>query len=127
LNPGAVLKLLAAKNRDIAKGLIIVADRPEWLASFAASSDSAWQRACATWPGPTTWLLPANPATPDWLTGAHDQIALRVTAHPVAAALCRAFGGALVSTSANVSNKPAALHSWQVHGRLGTYVDVVIG
>src|SRR5699024_8270201 len=94
---------------------------------FAADDAAAWQRACAAWPGPSTWLLPANPATPDWLTGAHERIALRVTAHPVTTALCRAFGGALVSTSANVSNKPAALHSWQVHAHLGQYVAVVIG
>lgn len=127
LNPAAVLKLLAAKSRDIAKGLIIVADRPEWLAPFAQPSAPAWQRACAAWPGPSTWLLPAHPATPAWLTGNHDQIALRVSAHPVAAALSRTFGGAIVSTSANVSNKPAALHSWQVHRRLGRYVDVVLG
>lgn len=126
-NPAAVLKLLAAKNRDIARGLILVADRPEWLAPFAQPSEQAWQRACAAWPGPSTWLLPANSATPAWLTGDHDQIALRVTAHPVAAALSRTFGGAIVSTSANVSSKPAALHSWQVHRRLGRYVDVVIG
>src|SRR5699024_6567766 len=79
------------------------------------------------WPGPSTWLLPASPTTPDWLTGAHDRIALRVTAHPVAAALSRTFGGAFVSTSANVSNTPPALHSWQVRRNLGACVDVIIG
>lgn len=127
LNPAAVLKLLAAKQRDMAKGLILVAARPEWLAPFTAADDATWQHACAAWPGPSTWLLPANPATPEWLTGAHEQIALRVTAHPVAAALSRVFGGALVSTSANVSSIPAALHSWQVRRSLGAYVDVIIG
>lgn len=127
LNPDAVLKLLAAKNRDIDKGLIVVAHQPDLLAPFVAEDAEAWQRACATWPGPSTWLLPAHPATPDWLTGTHDRIALRVTAHPVAAALCRVFGGALVSTSANVSNKPAALHAWQVRNSLGKYVEVIIG
>lgn len=127
LNPAAVVKLLAAKNRDIGKGLILIADNPDALTPFTADTEQAWQRACAAWPGPSTWLLQANPATPNWLTGAHDKIALRVTTHPVAVALSRAFGGALVSTSANVSNRPAALHSWQVRCRLGAYVDVILG
>jgi L-threonylcarbamoyladenylate synthase len=38
---------------------------------------------------------------PEWVAGAHAGIALRVTAHAPAAALCRAFGAPLVSTSAN--------------------------
>jgi L-threonylcarbamoyladenylate synthase len=61
----------------------------------------ALKRARATWPGPHTWIFPRSAATPIWLAGAHAGIALRVTAHTQAAALCRAFGGALVSTSAN--------------------------
>jgi len=46
-------------------------------------------------------LLEARPGVPGWLTGDHSRIALRVTAHPQAAALCRAAGMAIVSTSAN--------------------------
>jgi len=126
-NAGAARRLLAAKQRDPAKGLIVVADRPEWLRPFVTHAPAAWQRACMAWPGPSTWLLPVHPATPQWLTGQHDRIALRVTAHPVAVALCRAFGGALVSTSANISAQPAALHAWQVHARLRSDVDVIIG
>ena len=53
---------------------------------------------------------------PAWLAGAHDGIALRVTAHAPAAALCSVFGGPIVSTSANRHGRPdpvtaaAALH-----------------
>ena len=38
---------------------------------------------------------------PHWITGAHDGVAVRVSAHPLVVALCEAFGGPLVSTSAN--------------------------
>jgi L-threonylcarbamoyladenylate synthase len=38
---------------------------------------------------------------PHWITGAHDGVAVRVSAHPLVVALCTAFGGPLVSTSAN--------------------------
>jgi L-threonylcarbamoyladenylate synthase len=66
------------------------------------------QRLDSTWPGPVTWLLPARRDTPRWLRGQHASIAVRVTAHPLAAALCRAFGGPIVSTSANASGRPPA-------------------
>ena len=38
---------------------------------------------------------------PGWLTGEHPRLAVRVTAHDQAAALCQAAGMAIVSTSAN--------------------------
>lgn len=126
-NPDAVRRLLAVKRRDPDKGLILIAHRPDVLAPYTADNPQAWQRACAAWPGPSTWLLPADPALSRLLTGAHDRIALRVTAHPVAAALAQIFGGALVSTSANPGGRSAAAHAWQVRARLGRHVDVIVG
>jgi len=126
-NADAVERLLAAKKRAVDKGLILVAARPEALLPFVADTGAPWQRACATWPGPHTWLLPPSDDTPAWLTGAHARIALRVSAHPVAVALCRAFGSALVSTSANISTQPAARHAWQLRQRLGQHVDMILG
>lgn len=126
-NAKAIRRLLQVKQRDPDKGLILIADRPAVLAPFCANAPEAWQHACTAWPGPSTWLLPPRPDVWRLLTGAHDRIALRVSAHPIAAGLCRMFGGALVSTSANVSTQPAAQHAWQVHSRLGPHVDVILG
>ena len=58
-------------------------------------------------PGPSTWVLPASAAAPRWITGSHPGIAVRVSAHPIVVGLCQAFGGALVSTSANLAGHPA--------------------
>lgn len=55
-----------------------------------------------------TWVFPRSAAVPDWVAGAHAGIALRVTAHEPAAALCHAFGAPLVSTSANPHGQPPA-------------------
>ena len=55
-----------------------------------------------------SWIVPATAAAPRWVTGTHDGIAVRVSAHPGVVALCEAFGGAIVSTSANRAGKPAA-------------------
>jgi len=55
----------------------------------------------ASWPGPNTWIMPATARVPRWITGEHDGVAVRVSTHPTVVALCAAFGGPLVSTSAN--------------------------
>ena len=106
----APLRLLALKQREVAKGLILIAADEAQLTPFTDfESLSESQRAMvrATWPGPNTWIVPASRDAPRWITGEHDGIAVRVTAHPGVIALCEAFGGALVSTSANRAGMPA--------------------
>jgi Putative translation factor (SUA5) len=105
-NRRAVARLLALKQRPVFKGLILIADRFLRLAGLVAPLTPQQQtRVAATWPGPHTWLVPAGRRTPRWLTGSHPTLAVRVTAHPEAAGLCRALGMALVSTSANRSGQ----------------------
>jgi L-threonylcarbamoyladenylate synthase len=101
--------LLALKHRPVEKGLVLIASNIEQLEPFMAPLDTRQQNALdASWPGPMTWLVPARPETPVWLKGHHDTIAVRVTNHPIAAALCQAVGHALISTSANPSGcRPA--------------------
>ena len=53
--------------------------------------------------------MPASNAAPRWITGTHASIAVRISAHPLVIELCNAYGGALVSTSANRAGQPAAL------------------
>jgi len=114
LNPHAVARLLAIKQRPMHKGLILVAADIAQLAPFARIEDPVCEAARATWPGPHTWLLPAREALPDWLSGGSDRVACRVTTHPLLAALCRAAGSALVSTSANRTGLPPARSALQV-------------
>lgn len=107
---GAVLRLLALKQRDVAKGLILVAADAAQLDGFAdwdALPDGRRGEIEASWPGANTWIVPATGRVPRWITGEHASVALRVSAHPVVAALCTAFAGPLVSTSANLAGQPA--------------------
>ena len=126
LLPTAVLRLLAVKRRDPAKGLILIVHQLDALRPFLDAPPDQIERAQADWPGPVTWLLPVAPEVPWWLTGDHDTLAVRDTAHPVASALCRAFGAPLVSTSANLSGHPALRHPWQVRAQLGNAVDMLL-
>ncbi len=121
LDAGAVLRLLALKGRPLEKGLILIAASLEQLRPFVRLPDAqppAWlEPVLASWPGPHTWLLPAAEGLPVWINGGSEKIAVRVTAHPLAAELCRHFGGPLVSTSANRSGRPPARTPLQVRSR----------
>ncbi|MCE5182668.1 MAG: Sua5/YciO/YrdC/YwlC family protein [Betaproteobacteria bacterium] len=98
----AVRQILQLKNRPQSKGLILVADRFSRLQRYVQPPTSEQHKLLdRTWPGPHTWLMPASRHVPRWLRGRHDDIAVRVSAHPDTVALCRALGTALVSTSAN--------------------------
>ena len=107
----AVLRLLALKQRTVDKGLILVAATPaqfEGIADWEPLPPGRKAEILASWPGPNTWIVPVTARVPRWISGEHDGVALRVSAHPVMAELCAAFGGPLVSTSANRAGEPAA-------------------
>jgi L-threonylcarbamoyladenylate synthase len=98
MNRAAVLRLLRIKRRPAQKGLILIAANIDQLAPYVNVIPAA---VLATWPGPHTWLLQPRDGVPGWITGRHARIAVRVTAHAQAAALCKTVGMAIVSTSAN--------------------------
>lgn len=126
LNRHAVERLLDIKKRPVQKGLILIASRFQQLTPFIEAQPPEIQRRLdESWPGPVTWLVPANPATPRWLRGDHSSLAVRVTAHPLAAALCEAFGGAIVSTSANPTGGMPARTALQARLRCPA-VDLIL-
>lgn len=124
----AVLRLLKLKGRPPGKGLILIAGRfaqlEPYLRSITADQQDILRRDGAR---AITYLMPAKASCPRWLRGAHDTLAVRVTAHAGAVALCDALGTALVSTSANRSGcRPA--RTYAQCGRLfGDRVKVLRG
>ncbi len=127
LNPLAVRQLLGIKNRSEKKGLILISDCYERLRPFLQElSMKRLALVKQSWPGPVTWLIPAACDVPSWLRGQHKTLAVRVTAHPTAAALCRAAGTPLVSTSANLSHHPPARTPLEVRLRCGNQVDFIL-
>lgn len=126
-NGKAIRRILAIKGRAIGKGLILIAADLTQLQPFIAGlpPERAGQ-ILTSWPGPVTWVLPARPELSPWLTGGRATLAVRVTAHPTAVALCRTWGTALVSTSANRSGRSPARTSLQVRRRLRSLIDYVL-
>jgi L-threonylcarbamoyladenylate synthase len=107
----AFARLFALKGRPATQGVLLIASDFEQVAPYIdirAVPADVLDDVRASWPGPHTWIFPRSARVPDWVAGAHAGIALRVTAHEPAAALCRAFGAPLVSTSANPHGEPPA-------------------
>lgn len=127
LNEKAVLRLLALKQRRWEKGLILIAADFTQLEPFLEPlTPMLEKRVFADWPGPVTWLFPAQSNVPYWLRGQSSKLAVRVTAHPEAVALCQQWGGALVSTSANLSGQAAAKTAFEVQQIFGETIDYIV-
>lgn len=121
----AVSRVLAIKERDPALGLVLIATDIEQL--------EGWIELPGKWPDlrsradrPVTWVVPATGEAPYWIRGEHPGLAVRITAHPVARALCDAAESALVSTSANVHGRPPARNAFVLRRRFGALVDYVV-
>jgi L-threonylcarbamoyladenylate synthase len=109
-NKQAVEQILSLKQRPMAKGLIIVAASISQLTPLWDELPlDIRERIAPTWPGPMTWILPDEGWMPAWVKGSHSSLAVRVSAHPSIQSLCKAFGGPVVSTSANLSSQAPAL------------------
>ena len=130
-NQQAVETLLALKQRDVAKGMILIINNWHQLDDLSqplSQQDHAQLK--QHWPGSITFLLPKSQHIPYWISGEHSKVAIRMTNHPIAKQLCQPKP--LVSTSANISSHPPALTHQQlkeqfnngiagiVEGRLGT-------
>ena len=125
----AVLRLLDIKQRSVDKGVILVAahvGQLDGLVDWAALPAGRLEPVLASWPGPHTWIVPATARMPGWITGTHDSVAVRVSAHPGVVALCTAFGGPLVSTSANLAGMDPARHADAVDPALLARIDGIV-
>ncbi|MFZ5523595.1 MAG: L-threonylcarbamoyladenylate synthase [Pseudomonadota bacterium] len=127
----AVQHLLKLKRRPQHKGLILVASHYHQVARYIQPLTHDEQaRLQSDGAQAVTYLMPAKSSCPRWLRGAHDTLAVRLTAYRQAAQLCRGLNSALVSTSANRSGqRPAKTYAqcqrlfgrkvWVLPGRVG--------
>lgn len=122
----AVMQLLELKDRPVEKGVILLAAHIRMFEPLLSHLDDLQrQRLKNSWPGPYTWLVPNNGLVPPWITGRFSSVALRVTDHPVAAGLSRAFGGPIVSTSCNPAGMDPARSIDQVRRYFGNQLDAI--
>lgn len=106
-NQAAVRQLLTIKNRSVDKGLILLISAWSQLMPLITDTTNAMlEPVKASWPGPVTWVFKKSTRIPYCISGQHDSIAIRMSAHPVAQALSQQ--GPVVSTSANQTGQAPA-------------------
>jgi len=124
-NFSAVSRILAIKERDPAMGLVLIASQIEQLEDWIDLPDSSPDLQSDI-ENPVTWIVPATDEVPYWIRGEHSGLAVRITTHPIAAALCTATDSALVSTSANTHGRPPARNSFVLRRRFSALVDYIV-
>ena len=123
----AVERILLLKQRPPDKGLILVAGDEAQLEFLLADLPQPLRsKMRMSWPGPNTWLVPHHDRIPELVRGRFSSVAVRVSGHPRVRQLCRAFGGPLVSTSANRAGAPPAKTRFDVLRAFGQALDDVL-
>ncbi len=131
LNPEAVAKIFAAKERPSWDPLIVhlphrdrledIADIPEDIAK------SVTQLTEAFWPGPLTLILPKKPGLSDAITAGLPTVAVRMSANPVFRRIITSLARPIAAPSANrfgrISPTSAAAVLTELHGRIPLIVD----
>lgn len=123
-DPQALLRVLAIKGRDPAKGLILIAATLAQLDGWIATEGKNIPDPDPA--NPTTWLVPATAATSPLLRGTHASLAVRLTTNPRAYALCEAVDSPIVSTSANLAGENPARNRFVLRRKFAACVDYIV-
>jgi L-threonylcarbamoyladenylate synthase len=127
-NAAAIARLYQAKGRPAFNPLIAhVGDlaAARRLGRFGAQAMALAQ---AFWPGPLTLVVTKTEDCPvaELATAGLDTVAIRVPAHPLAQAILRAFGGAVVAPSANLSGHVSPTTAAHVAADLSGRIDLIV-
>ena len=123
-NLSAIKRLLQIKSRSASKGLILIASDISQLEPWVEFQQVPdMQKILDSWPGHETWLVPARKHVPTLLTGNHETLAIRITAHPTVCQLCQSFNGAITSTSANKNGLPETLDIFSTRQLFNDEID----
>lgn len=131
LNPDAVAKVFAAKERPSFDPLIVhIASRGDLKHVAIVPDDiveTVNQLTSTFWPGPLTLILPKHPDIPDLVTSGLPTVAVRQSAHPVFRAVNKALGKPIAAPSANrfgrISPTSASAVMKELGGRIPLIVD----
>jgi L-threonylcarbamoyladenylate synthase len=122
----ALTRLFSIKGREPGKPPPVLVASERMLESLVAHVPARARALVGRhWPGPLTLVLPARPELPEALV-LDGGVGVRRSPHPVADALCAAFGP-ITATSANHSGQPAAITADEVRAAFGDRVHLLDG
>jgi L-threonylcarbamoyladenylate synthase len=123
----AVARLYAVKRRPAGHPVIVHFASAAGAFSWAREvPDAAKLLARQFWPGPLTLILKRSDKARDFVTGAQDNVGLRVPSHPVAHELLTLFKGGVAAPSANRFGLVSPTTAAHVRADLGADVDLVL-
>jgi L-threonylcarbamoyladenylate synthase len=126
MSAAAIARVFAAKGRPADNPLIVHVGSVEGLRRCGRLDRRAEALAAAFMPGPLTLVVPADESIPSIARAGLPTVALRIPAHPVAAALIES-AGPLVAPSANLSGRPSPTTADHVYhdlnGRIAAVLD----
>lgn len=129
-NLPAVIKILDLKHRQKEKGLILVASSfyqfKDYIQPLEKNIENKLLDSWKDKESAITWLVPVKKETSEYLKGQFDTLAIRVSNHPIVKALCEKFGGAIISTSANITTQEAARTAEDVKNIFKDKIDFII-
>ena len=131
MNPEAVAKIFAAKERPSFDPLIVHLPHRDRLADVALVPDDIAKAVAQLiehfWPGPLTLVLPKNPAVPDIVAAGLPTVAVRMSANPIFRRVITSLAKPLAAPSANrfgrISPTSAAAVLKELDGRIPLVVD----
>ena len=123
-NAEAVKQLLRIKNRNIEKGLILIAADFSQVQKYLKPLNETQKEFTA--PSDTTYVFPALDSVPEYLKGEFSSLAIRISKHPIVQKLCSTLDSALVSTSANLSGQPPAKNFNEASGQFSNKIDAIL-
>jgi len=122
----AVERLYAAKGREVAMAIPLIASSLEQAQEAALFGEHELRLARAFWPGPLTIVLPPRDGFSRKLLGAGTTIAVRVPAHAVPRALAAEFAFCITATSVNRTGHPSAVSGADAASALGDAIDLLL-
>jgi L-threonylcarbamoyladenylate synthase len=126
-NAEGVARIFEAKQRPASDPLIVHLPHEEWLDRVAVRSELVGRLIRAFWPGPLTLILPRRAgAVPDAVTAGSDLVAVRMSAHPVFAAVAAAFGRPLAAPSANRFGRISPTQARHVLAELSGRIPLIL-
>ncbi len=126
-NENAVLNIYKTKNRPQFNPLIIHSSGIERFENWGLSiPKEAKFLAQHFWPGPITFIIPANNKIPEIVTAGTGAVAIRVPNHPLTLELLLKLDFPLAAPSANPSGFISPTSAKHVEQQLGNKIDYIL-
>lgn len=125
--PGAIDQIYVLKQRVTEKALPVIFASEAMLAGWVKYiSPLAEKLMDEFWPGPLTLVFEATKKVPQNLIAASSTLAVRVPARALPRRLSEQLGAPIISTSANLAGRPAALTVADITEQFGETIPLIL-